>query len=89
MKYAQLLGEKLKDPYINVWMVNTGWTGGGPGEGNRISLSYTRALIRAVLDGLLEKVPFKKQEIFGLLIPDSCPPIILILISVTLLFSIS
>lgn len=73
MKYAQLLGEKLKDPNINVWMVNTGWTGGGPGEGERISLSYTRALIRAVMDGSLNRVPFKKQEIFDLLIPESCP----------------
>jgi phosphoenolpyruvate carboxykinase (ATP) len=73
MRYAELLGKKLKDNNINVWLINTGWTGGGYGEGKRISLSYTRALIRAVMNGFLRDVKFTKQEIFNLLIPSVCP----------------
>lgn len=73
-KYAELLGKKLnKHSNINVWLVNTGWTGGAYGTGHRIKLSYTRALITAALNGELEKVKFEKLPVFNLNIPSSCP----------------
>jgi phosphoenolpyruvate carboxykinase (ATP) len=72
-KYAELLGKKLKEnTNINVWLVNTGWTGGSFGVGNRIKLSYTRALITAALNGDFESVPFETLPIFNLSMPTSC-----------------
>ena len=76
--YADLLGQKLEegivtgDGKINVWLVNTGWTGGQYGDGNRIELSYTRAMIKAALTGELNKVEYRKDNIFNLTIPQSC-----------------
>lgn len=72
-KYASLLGEKIKKHHVKVWMVNTGWTGGGYGIGKRISLQYTRAMICAALSGKLEDVAFEKHAIFGVDIPKTCP----------------
>ena len=73
-KYAELLGKKLKeDKNINVWLVNTGWTGGSYGVGSRIKLSYTRALITAALNGELEKVKFETLPVFNLQMPTACP----------------
>ncbi len=72
-KYAELLGEKLKDSSINVWLINTGWTGGSYGVGERIKLSYTRAMITAALNGELSKVNYQEHEIFGLKMPLECP----------------
>ena len=73
-KYAELLGKKLKENKdINVWLVNTGWTGGSFGIGNRIKLSYTRALITATLNGELEKVKFNTLPVFNLHMPTLCP----------------
>ncbi|MFY7788166.1 MAG: phosphoenolpyruvate carboxykinase (ATP), partial [Thermoflexibacteraceae bacterium] len=72
-KYAELLGKKMTEHKVNVWLVNTGWVGGGYGVGSRIKLSYTRALITAALTGELDKVTFKKHEVFGVEIPTSCP----------------
>lgn len=72
-KYAELLGKKLNEnKNINVWLVNTGWTGGVYGIGNRIKLSYTRALITAALNGELEKVKFETLPVFNLNIPTTC-----------------
>ena len=71
--YAQMLGEKMEAHNTNVWLVNTGWTGGAYGVGSRIKLSYTRALIQAVLKGGLAELPFRKEAIFGLNIPVLCP----------------
>jgi phosphoenolpyruvate carboxykinase (ATP) len=81
-KYAELLGKKLKEhKEVNVWLVNTGWTGGAYGTGSRIKLSYTRALITAALNGELEKVKFDILPVFNLNFPASCsggvPPEIL------------
>ena len=73
MKYADLLGEKINNGDVNVWLVNTGWSGGGYGVGSRIKLSYTRAIIRAALGGDFDTISFKKHEIFGLEIPVKCP----------------
>lgn len=73
-KYAELLGKKLKaNPNINVWLVNTGWTGGAYGVGSRIKLAYTRALITAALEGKLDGVEYGETPFFKLRFPKSCP----------------
>ncbi len=71
-KYAELLGKKMEEHKVNVWLVNTGWVGGSYGVGSRIKLSYTRALITAALTGEFANVTFKKHDIFGVEIPTSC-----------------
>jgi len=71
--YARLFGEKIETHKVNCWLVNTGWTGGPYGIGNRIPIRDTRAMVRAALDGMLAKIETKKDEIFGLHIPVSCP----------------
>ncbi len=71
-KYAELLGEKLKDSSINVWLINTGWTGGSYGVGTRMKLAYTRAMITAAMDGKLDNVPFETLPVFDLQIPTTC-----------------
>ena len=71
-KYAEMLGEKMKNTNVNVWLVNTGWSGGEYGQGKRIKLSYTRSMISAALNGELEKVEFTKHSIFGIKMPESC-----------------
>ena len=73
-KYAELLGKKLeKHPEVNVWLVNTGWTGGKYGEGKRMNLKYTRAMINAAMRGDLDHVEYVPHTIFGVLKPQSCP----------------
>lgn len=73
-KYAELLGKKLKaNPDINVWLVNTGWTGGSYGTGSRIKLAYTRALITAALEGHLNSVEYGETPFFKLRFPKACP----------------
>jgi phosphoenolpyruvate carboxykinase (ATP) len=75
-KYAELLGKKLNEnKNINVWLVNTGWTGGSYGVGSRIKLSYTRALITAAMNGDLDKVKFESLPVFNLSMPTACPGI--------------
>ncbi|MEL7533083.1 MAG: phosphoenolpyruvate carboxykinase (ATP) [Bacteroidota bacterium] len=74
-RYAELLGEKMSAHNTNVWLVNTGWTGGPYGIGNRIKLKYTRAMIRAALKGQLDEVVFETDPIFGLSIPTECPEV--------------
>lgn len=73
--YASLLKEKIKEHNVNVWLVNTGWSGGSYGVGNRIKLPITRALIQAVLKGDLEGVSFEKETFFGLMIPKHVPDV--------------
>jgi phosphoenolpyruvate carboxykinase (ATP) len=73
-KYAELLGAKLNaDTAINVWLVNTGWSGGGYGVGSRMKLSYTRAMLTAALNGELDSIEFTKHPVFGVQMPNSCP----------------
>lgn len=72
-KYAALLGEKLNGTSINVWLVNTGWTGGSYGVGSRMKLAYTRAMITAALTGELDHVTFETLPTFNLSMPTSCP----------------
>ena len=71
--YAEMLGEKMTESNVNVWLINTGWTGGPYGVGNRMKLSYTRAMITAALNGQLDNVDYKKHDVFGLNMPTSCP----------------
>lgn len=73
-KYAKLLGEKLNsNPDINVWLINTGWSGGSYGVGSRMKLSYTRAMLTAALNGDLNQVEYTTHPVFGVLMPNSCP----------------
>ncbi len=74
-KYAEMLGEKIKKHNVNVWLVNTGWSGGPYGVGERISLKYTRALITAALNASLNDVEYTKHKIFKLDMPVSCPDV--------------
>jgi phosphoenolpyruvate carboxykinase (ATP) len=73
VKYAQMLGEKIENKNVKVWLINTGWTGGEHGVGTRIPLEYTRAIISAALNGKLDSVAFHRQPVFGLMIPSECP----------------
>jgi phosphoenolpyruvate carboxykinase (ATP) len=73
--YAKLLGEKIKVHQVQVWLVNTGWTGGPFGVGKRINLPDTRAMIRAVLTGELNEVPMRTDSNFGLSVPVECPAV--------------
>ena len=71
--YARLLGEKISDHDVQVWLLNTGWTGGPFGVGKRFSLPYTRAMVQAVLDGGLEGVPMRLDPVFQVTVPTHCP----------------
>ncbi|MDD5369593.1 MAG: phosphoenolpyruvate carboxykinase (ATP) [Anaerolineaceae bacterium] len=73
--YVQLLGEKIARHQTSVWLLNTGWTGGPYGVGRRIHLPYTRAMVRAVLTGHLDKMPTRTDPYFGLFIPVECPDV--------------
>jgi phosphoenolpyruvate carboxykinase (ATP) len=75
-KYAEMLSKKMKDAGVNVWLVNTGWTGGPYGVGTRIKLKYTRAMINAVLEGHLGLYNYNDYHIhsvFGVAQPRTCP----------------
>jgi phosphoenolpyruvate carboxykinase (ATP) len=73
-QYAELLGKKLEQhPEVNVWLINTGWTGGKYGEGKRMNLKYTRAMINAAMRGDMDNVEYVPHVIFGVLKPQSCP----------------
>jgi phosphoenolpyruvate carboxykinase (ATP) len=71
--YAEMLSKKMKEANVNVWLVNTGWSGGAYGVGERMSLKHTRALITAALNGDLDKVSYKNHDVFGIAMPASCP----------------
>jgi phosphoenolpyruvate carboxykinase (ATP) len=74
-RYARLLGEKLREHKVRVWLINTGWTGGPYGEGDRIDLRYTRAMVSAALTGGLDGVETRTHPIFGLAVPKRCPEV--------------
>ena len=69
--YAKLLGEKITFHKVNCWLVNTGWSGGAPGVGQRMPINVTRTLLRAALSGELAKGEFIKDPTFGLQVPKS------------------
>lgn len=75
-KYAELLGKKLEEhPDVNVWLINTGWSGGSYGVGSRMNLKYTRAMITAAMNGELDNVAYESHDIFGVLMPQACPQV--------------
>jgi phosphoenolpyruvate carboxykinase (ATP) len=73
--YANMLGEKIEKHGTRVYLINTGWSGGPYGVGERIKLQYTRAMVRAAINGDIEKSKFVCDDIFNLDIPTSCPDV--------------
>lgn len=76
VRYADMLAEKMRVNEVDVWLINTGWTGGPYGVGHRIALPYTRAMIQAALSGALGQYEYKTYHIhsvFGVAQPRSCP----------------
>jgi phosphoenolpyruvate carboxykinase (ATP) len=73
--YARMLGDKIKSSGAKCWLVNTGWTGGAYGTGQRMKIAHTRAMVRAALDGKLTGVQTARHPDFGLLIPQTCPDV--------------
>lgn len=71
--YAKMLGEKLREHGAKVWLVNTGWSGGGYGVGSRMKLAHTRAMVNAAIAGDLEGAEFVTDEVFGLDVPTAVP----------------
>ncbi|MBI4455560.1 MAG: phosphoenolpyruvate carboxykinase (ATP) [Acidobacteria bacterium] len=71
--YAEMLGERIRRHKSHVYLLNTGWTGGSYGEGQRMKLPYTRAMVTAALNGDLETVAFDRDPVFDLMIPTECP----------------
>ncbi|WP_284645840.1 phosphoenolpyruvate carboxykinase (ATP) [Paenibacillus silviterrae] len=71
--YANMLGHKISEHGVRVYMVNTGWTGGPYGIGKRIPLAYTRAMVTAALNGSIEQASFREEPVFGLSLPESLP----------------
>ena len=74
-KYAEMLGELLRKHGSQVWLVNTGWSGGAYGTGKRMKLSYTRAMVRAALSGALDGSTFNTDPVFGLHLPTWVPDV--------------
>ena len=73
--YAELLGKKIAQHQVQVWLVNTGWSGGPYGVGQRMKLGYTRAMISAALNGTLAQAPMSNDPFFGVQIPQTCPDV--------------
>jgi phosphoenolpyruvate carboxykinase (ATP) len=71
--YAKLLGKKIAEHNVDCWLINTGWTGGPYGVGERMKIGYTRAMVHAALDGSLIDLDFAEDPIFGIAVPMSCP----------------
>lgn len=73
--YADMLRDRIMKDDVNVWLVNTGWTGGPYGVGHRLDIDNTRAMLRAILNGKLESVEFDTDPMFGLEVPKTCPDV--------------
>ena len=72
-RYAELLAERIERHSTAVWLVNTGWSGGGFAVGERIPLKYSRAIVDSILEGRLKGVPTLKDPCFGLEMITKCP----------------
>ncbi len=70
--YAEMLSKKMTEANVNVWLINTGWSGGPYGVGSRIKLKYTRAMISAAMKGELDQVDYEQHPIFGVQMPKYC-----------------
>jgi phosphoenolpyruvate carboxykinase (ATP) len=73
--YARLLAKRLDEHGARVWLVNTGWTGGQYGEGSRMPIAATRALLRAAISGELDDVSYRTDELFGFEVPVEVPDV--------------
>jgi phosphoenolpyruvate carboxykinase (ATP) len=73
--YANMLGERVAKHKVNVWLINTGWSGGPYGVGQRIKIAHTRAMVHAALDGALSAVPTRTDPNFNLSVPTACPDV--------------
>lgn len=73
--YAELLGKKIDENNVGVFLVNTGWSGGSYGVGKRMKLSYTRAMVNAAINGKLDNVKYETDKIFGVAVPTECPEV--------------
>ena len=73
--YATMLGDRLDAQDVPVWLVNTGWTGGPYGVGERMNINYTRSMVRAALAGQLDDVEMVRDPNFDLMVPTSCPDV--------------
>src|SRR6202000_778511 len=73
--YAKMLGEKMARHNVKCWLVNTGWSGGAAGIGQRMSIKHTRAMVRAALDGSLPSVASSTGPNFGMQVPNACPDV--------------
>jgi phosphoenolpyruvate carboxykinase (ATP) len=73
--YARMLADKIRKNGADCWLVNTGWSGGAYGVGERMSIRHTRALLSAALDGTLAKSSFNLDDNFGVLVPKACPDV--------------
>jgi phosphoenolpyruvate carboxykinase (ATP) len=70
-EYAKLLGEKIEAHETDVYLINTGWTGGAYGTGNRVPLKYTRLMVEAAIEGRLKNIDYEKDHVFNLDIPTA------------------
>jgi phosphoenolpyruvate carboxykinase (ATP) len=73
--YARMLGERIAQHKSDTWLVNTGWSGGPYGVGSRMKIGFTRAMVRAALNGSLAAIPMEHDPVFGLSVPASCPDV--------------
>ena len=71
--YAEMLGKKIDEHGANVFLINTGWTGGPYGVGSRMKIKYTRAMVTAALEGKLNDVEYELHPIFNVMVPKTCP----------------
>jgi phosphoenolpyruvate carboxykinase (ATP) len=72
-QYAELLGQRMREHNVHVWLINTGWTGGSYGVGKRMKLSFTRAMITAAMQDQLNNVEYVNHPVFGFAVPQSVP----------------
>lgn len=73
--YAGLLGDRISEYEADVYLINTGWTGGPYGVGQRMNLNYTRAMVRAAISGELKNVQYRSHPVFKILMPTTCPDV--------------
>jgi phosphoenolpyruvate carboxykinase (ATP) len=73
--YAKMLGKKIEEHNTTVYLINTGWSGGPYGVGSRIKIKYSRAMVTAALDGALDSIKYRHDELFNLDIPTTCPDV--------------
>jgi phosphoenolpyruvate carboxykinase (ATP) len=74
-EYAAMLADRLHEHGVRAWLVNTGWTGGPYGTGERMNINHTRSMVRAALSGALDNVEFETDPVFGVEVPLTCPDV--------------